>query len=107
MAVKKQETKPKEEACQYSLKSLYKGDKVIAKITCNPLTMKVLLKIIEDMYAVILHMNSDYAKKIGFLEGQVEALKATQGLLNTNYLTLDTELFKIKNKPWWKRFLGL
>lgn len=104
MPTKKKQTETKNE---YSFKSYRKGDKVIAEITCDPLNMKNLLYIMEEIYAVVVHMNSDYSKDIGSLQGFTQALKENQDILSQNFLKLDTELFKLKHKPWWKRFLGL
>ena len=90
-----------------SFKTYQKGSQVIAEITCDPLNMKNLLFILEEVYAVVVHMNSDYSKKIGFLQGNVDSLKINQDSINSNFLRIETELFKLKNKPWWRRFLGL
>lgn len=104
MATKK---KIKSEESSYSFKSYRKGDKIIAEITCDPLNMKNLLYIMQEIYTVVVHMNSDYSKKIGFLQGFIDAIKLNQESLNSNFLRIETELFKLKNKPWWRRFLGL
>lgn len=108
MVKKEKETEQKKNIEGYSIKTIQEGDKYVTQITCNPLTMKVLLKVIEDLYAVVLHMNNDYAQDIGFMKGQFDAITMNQKSLNSNFLRIETELFKLKNKkPFWKRFLGL
>jgi len=100
----KKKTDKKEKT--YTIKHFQKGETVCTQITCDPLTLKALLKIVEDLYGAVLHMNSDFSKKIGFLEGEIDSLQINQRSINSNFLRIETELFEIKNKPWWKRFLG-
>lgn len=107
MANKEKVAEPKKKVEGYSIKIVQNGDKYVTQITCSPLTMKVLLKILEDLYAVVLHINNDYAEDIGFLKGQFDAITMNQKSLNSNFLRMETDLFKLKNKPWWKKMLGL
>lgn len=107
MANKEKVAEPKKKVEGYSIKTVQNGDKYVTQITCSPLTMKVLLKILEDLYAVVLHINNDYAEDIGFLKGQFDAITMNQKSLNSNFLRMETDLFKLKNKPWWKKMLGL
>lgn len=92
----------------YSLSYSIENDVVKGlKITVKPLTLKALLKINEDLCTELIQTSNKLNARVGFLEGQLDAITLNQRQLNSSLTHLAERVYNLEFKPWWKRFLGL
>lgn len=112
MTKKKEEKKETPTCAQgmgtYNL-SYYEKNGMVSglKINVNPLNMKNLLVVCEDLYTQVVQLNSKVSEKTGYLQGEYDAIIANQKTLYSRLMRVENELNKLIYKPWWKRFLGL